>query len=69
MNEDTLKGQWNQVKGHLRKQWGRLTDDDLDQIKGSREILLGKLQEYYGKNRDENERELETWLDGYRARA
>jgi uncharacterized protein YjbJ (UPF0337 family) len=69
MNEDTLKGQWNQVKGHLRKQWGRLTDDDLDQIKGSRDILLGKLQEYYGKNRDENERELETWLDGYRARA
>jgi uncharacterized protein YjbJ (UPF0337 family) len=69
MNEDTLKGQWNQVKGHLRKQWGRLTDDDIDQIKGSRDILLGKLQEYYGKNRDENERELETWLDGYRARA
>ena len=69
MNEDTLKGQWNQVKGQLRKQWGRLTDDDLDQIKGSRDILLGKLQEYYGKNRDENERELETWLDGYRARA
>ena len=66
MNEDTLKGQWNQVKGHLRKQWGRLTDDDLDQIKGSRDILLGKLQEYYGKNREENERELETWLDGYR---
>jgi uncharacterized protein YjbJ (UPF0337 family) len=66
MNEDTLKGQWNQVKGTLRKQWGRLTDDDIDQIKGDRDILLGKLQEYYGKNRDENERELETWLDGYR---
>jgi uncharacterized protein YjbJ (UPF0337 family) len=66
MNEDTLQGQWNQVKGHLRKQWGRLTDDDIDQIKGNRDILLGKLQEYYGKNRDENERELETWLDGYR---
>ena len=63
------KGQWNQVKGHLRKQWGRLTDDDIDQIKGSRDILLGKLQEYYGKNRDENERELEIWLDGYRAKA
>jgi len=66
MNEDTLKGQWNQVKGHLRKQWGRLTDDDLDQIKGSRDILLGKLQEYYGKNREQNERDLENWLDGYK---
>jgi uncharacterized protein YjbJ (UPF0337 family) len=69
MNEDILKGQWNQLKGNLRKQWGRLTDDDIDQIKGQRDVLLGKLQEYYGKNREENERELETWLDGYRARA
>ena len=66
MNEDTLKGQWNQVKGTLRKQWGRLTDDDIDQIKGDRDILLGKLQEYYGKNREENERDVERWLDGYR---
>jgi uncharacterized protein YjbJ (UPF0337 family) len=67
MNEDTLKGQWNQVKGQLRKQWGRLTNDDIDQIKGDRDILLGKLQEYYGKSREENEREVERWLDGYRA--
>jgi uncharacterized protein YjbJ (UPF0337 family) len=66
MNEDTLKGQWNQVKGQLRKQWGRLTDDDIDQIKGDRDILLGKLQEYYGKNREQNERDLENWLDGYK---
>jgi uncharacterized protein YjbJ (UPF0337 family) len=67
MNEDILKGQWTQLKGQLRKQWGRLTDDDIEQIKGNRDILLGKLQEYYGKNREENEREIDTWLDGYRA--
>jgi uncharacterized protein YjbJ (UPF0337 family) len=67
MNEDILKGQWNQLKGRLRKQWGRLTDDDIDQIKGNRDILLGKLQEYYGKNREQNEREVEEWLEGYRA--
>jgi uncharacterized protein YjbJ (UPF0337 family) len=66
MNEDILKGQWNQLKGQLRKQWGRLTDDDIDQIKGQRDILLGKLQEYYGKDREQNERELERWLEGYR---
>jgi len=66
MNEDVLKGQWNQLKGQLRKQWGRLTDDDIDQIKGQRDILLGKLQEYYGKDREQNERELERWLEGYR---
>ena len=67
MNEDTLKGQWTQLKGELRKQWGRLTDDDIDQIKGERDILLGKLQEYYGKNREQNERDVERWLEGYRA--
>jgi uncharacterized protein YjbJ (UPF0337 family) len=67
MNEDILKGQWNQLKGGLRKQWGRLTDDDIDQIKGERDILLGKLQEYYGRDRQDNERELESWLDGHRA--
>ena len=69
MHEDTRKGQWTQLKGQLRKQWGRLTDDDIDQIKGDRDILLGKLQEYYGKNREQNERELERWLDGYKAGA
>ena len=67
MNEDILEGQWTQLKGRLRKQWGRLTDDDIDQIKGNRDILLGKLQEYYGKNREENERDVDTWLEGYRA--
>jgi uncharacterized protein YjbJ (UPF0337 family) len=67
MNEDILKGQWNQVKGNLRKQWGRLTDDDIDQIKGERDVLLGKLREYYGKNRDENERDVDRWLEGYKA--
>jgi uncharacterized protein YjbJ (UPF0337 family) len=67
MNEDILEGQWTQLKGRLRKQWGRLTDDDIDQIKGNRDILLGKLQERYGRNREENEREVETWLEGYRA--
>ena len=66
MNEDILKGRWNQLKGHLRKQWGRLTDDDIDQIQGQRDILLGKLQEYYGKDREQNERELDRWLEGYR---
>jgi uncharacterized protein YjbJ (UPF0337 family) len=66
MNEDILRGQWNQLKGQLRKQWGRLTDDDIDQIKGQRDVLLGKLQEYYGRGREENERELDRWLEGYR---
>lgn len=47
MNTEDLKGKWNQVKGNVQKQWGKLTDDDLDVIKGDTEILVGKLQERY----------------------
>jgi uncharacterized protein YjbJ (UPF0337 family) len=61
MNEDTLKGQWNQLKGRIREQWGKLTDDDVDQIQGQSEQLVGKLQERYGIARDEARREVDTW--------
>ncbi len=62
MNEDILRGQWNQLKGRVRKQWGKLTDDDLDMIQGDTEILLGKLTERYGRSRESLEREIEDWL-------
>jgi uncharacterized protein YjbJ (UPF0337 family) len=57
MNADTLKGQWHQVKGEIKNQWGKLTDSDLDQISGQSEKLIGKLQERYGYARDRAERE------------
>ena len=63
MNEDTLKGQWTQLKGQVRKQWGKLTDDDVDQVQGDAEVLLGRLQERYGRTREEAEREFERWQD------
>lgn len=61
MNEDTLKGQWKQLKGQVREQWGKLTNDDLDQIQGGSEQLIGKIQERYGVARDEAKRQVETW--------
>lgn len=61
MNEDTLKGQWTQLKGQAREQWGKLTNDDLDQIQGRSEQLIGKIQERYGIARDEARRQLEEW--------
>jgi uncharacterized protein YjbJ (UPF0337 family) len=62
MNTDTLRGKWNQLKGNVRKQWGKLTDDDVDQIQGDSEILLGRIQERYGRTRDEAQREVDKWL-------
>jgi uncharacterized protein YjbJ (UPF0337 family) len=61
MNQDTLKGQWTQLKGRIREQWGKLTDDDLDQIEGRAEQLVGKIQERYGIARDEAERQVNAW--------
>lgn len=59
MNWDIVKGQWNQFKGEARKQWGKLTDDDWDQIAGERDKLVGRLQERYGWSRDEAERNVD----------
>jgi len=63
MNTDTFKGQWNQLKGRVRRQWGKLTDDDVDQIQGNAEILLGKLQERYGRSKDEAQKDLDRFLE------
>lgn len=48
MNEDRIKGQWKQLTGKLKAQWGKLTDDDLTVAEGNSEYLAGKLQERYG---------------------
>jgi uncharacterized protein YjbJ (UPF0337 family) len=55
-------GEWSQLKGRIRKRWGKLTSDDLDQIAGDREILVGKLQERYGRGREHVERWFDEWL-------
>ncbi|HEY6552972.1 MAG TPA: CsbD family protein [Vicinamibacteria bacterium] len=68
MNEDILKGQWKQLQGKARQQWGKLTDDDLSLIKGNRDILLGKIQERYGRTREEAMKDIDTWLQGEGAR-
>ncbi len=63
MNKDILKGKWTQLKGGIKNNWGKLTDDDLKQVEGNREKLIGKVQEKYGKSREEAEREVDKWMD------
>jgi uncharacterized protein YjbJ (UPF0337 family) len=58
---DQLKGKWHQIKGSIRAQSGDLTDDEIEQIDGNREIMVGKIQEKYGVAREEAERQLEEW--------
>ena len=63
MNADILKGRWNQVKGDIRTKWGKLTDDDLTQIQGDAQKMIGKLQERYGLKREQAEQDLNDFLN------
>jgi uncharacterized protein YjbJ (UPF0337 family) len=58
MNHDTIAGQWKQVSGKIKQQWGKLTDDDMKVVEGNADMLAGRLQERYGIARDEAERQV-----------
>lgn len=58
MNWDIVEGNWKQFKGKAKEQWGKLTDDDLDVIAGKRDQLAGRIQEAYGVNKDEAEKQI-----------
>ena len=61
MDWNRVEGNWKQVKGAVKQQWGKLTDDDLTQIDGSREKLEGIIQERYGIARDETRKQIDAW--------
>ena len=61
MNWDRIEGNWKQIKGSVRQQWGKLSDDQLNVIAGKRDALLGSLQESYGISKDESEKQLTEW--------
>ena len=62
MNNDILKGKWMQLKGKVKTQWGKLTDDDVEQINGASDQLVGRIQERYGMAKDEASRAVDNWL-------
>ncbi len=68
MNKEQFKGQWNQIKGKVKEQWGKLTDDDLTFIDGKREQLVGALQKRYGKEKEAIENELKKFERQYEKR-
>ena len=61
MNWDTIEGNWKQLKGKVREQWGKFTDDDLEYIAGKRDQFIGRMQERYGYAREEAERHVDDW--------
>ena len=61
MNSDQIAGNWKQLKGKVKEQWGKLTDDDFDVIAGKRDQFLGKLQERQGIAKEVAEQQLTDW--------
>lgn len=65
MNSDVLAGKWKQLKGDIKSQWGKFTDDDLAIVEGQRDKLVGLVQERYGYARQQAEREVDQFLQRY----
>ncbi|WP_280538896.1 CsbD family protein [Chromohalobacter sp. 11-W] len=61
MNWDQIEGRWTEVKGKAKASWGEMTDDELDQVAGKRDQLIGKLQAKYGITKEEAEKRADDW--------
>ncbi|MCK9436289.1 CsbD family protein [Acinetobacter sp.] len=66
MNEDILKGKWHEIKGDVKKTWGKLTDDDMMVINGESEKLLGFLQTKYGYEKDKAQTEYDDFINSHK---
>ena len=53
MNEQIIKGKWNQAKGALQSMWGKLTNDELEKTKGKIKYITGLIQDKYGHAKEE----------------
>lgn len=67
MNEEQFKGRWNEIKGKVKERWGRLTDNEITEINGRRDQLLGYIQTKYGIAKERAELELSRFMDTYNA--
>lgn len=65
MQTDTFTGKWDQLREDVKRQWSKLTDEDLDQIKGNLEELVRMVQEKYEYTREEAQREVTRFLDSH----
>ena len=61
MSWDIVKGKWKQAMGSAKSKWAELTDDELEQVAGERDKLVGKIQEKYGLAKNEAEKQVDEW--------
>ncbi len=49
INQATLKGNWNEIKGKLRPHWGQLSNDDIQAFNGNVDQLVGLIERKTGE--------------------
>lgn len=62
MYTDELYSNWEELKGKVKKQWNKLTDDDIDEIEGNVNKLVARLSSAYGKTKDEMQKEIDQFF-------
>jgi len=62
MNWDQIEGKWSQMKGDVRQKWGKLTNDDVEFMAGSKDKLVGRIQERYGVAKEDAEMQVDEWV-------
>ncbi|HEX2675731.1 MAG TPA: CsbD family protein [Polyangiales bacterium] len=63
MNWTQVEGKWTQLKGRFQSKWSKLTDDDLTNLQGKKDQILGKIVERYGLAKEDAEKQLDKWID------
>ena len=63
MNWDQIEGKWKEMTGKVQTQWGKLTDDDLETLGGSKDEVIGRIQERYGWEREKAEMEVNDFFN------
>ena len=58
---DVVQGNWKQLSGSVRHEWGKLTHNDVERVKGDAEMLAGLIQERYGVAKEEARKQIATW--------
>jgi uncharacterized protein YjbJ (UPF0337 family) len=64
-SEKVIEGQWDKIKGKIKQQWGKITDDDINKINGSYDELVGVIKKLYGHSQKEIEEQLNKLINGF----
>ncbi|MBL7554712.1 MAG: CsbD family protein [Bdellovibrionaceae bacterium] len=69
MNQEVIQGKWNEIKGEIRKAWGNITGDELEQAKGNLDSISGIIQQRYGQRKEDVSKKLNTIVERFQEAA